>query len=481
MRGIYKILAVAALVYLFASCEKENINSSGEALLRFSTDTVTFDTIFTSIGSPTRNVRVVNPTNSTLVISSIKLAGGNKSGFRLNVNGEVANDVYDIEIPPKDSIFIFVEVTLGENGGNIPMVAEDSIVFSVDGIVQDVNLIAWGQDFKRINSKVIETSTWTNEKPYLIYNYAYVDSGAVLTIEPGTIIYFHDGAGLYVKGALDVEGTNDEPVVFQGDRLESMYRDLPDQWSGIILFSGSHDNRFEHAVIKNANIGLQVGTIEHEGFASVELADTRIENMSWAGIWAMKSKILASNCVISNVRYYNTALLLGGDYQFYHSTFANYYNALSTGIRTTETLIVSNYLVDSKSDMRYVGNMTRATFGNCIVTGNRDNELLVKMDKKGEANYLFDNCLLQLADTVNIDNNPHYLGILRNADPRFIDPYKGNFQLDTLSAVKDIGKLSYAKLFPKDFLGESRLDDAGPDLGAFERIEKDPQQTAESK
>lgn len=240
------------LVYLFASCEKENINSSNDALLRFSTDTVAFDTIFTSIGSPTRNVRVVNPTNSTLVISSIKLAGGNKSGFRLNVNGEVANDVYDVEIPPNDSIFVFVEVTLGENGGNIPMVAEDSIVFSVNGIMQDVNLIAWGQDFKRINSKVIGTTTWTNEKPYLVYNYAYVDSGAVLTIEPGTIIYFHDGAGFYVKGSLDVQGTNDEPVVFQGDRLESMYGDLPDQWSGIILFSGSHNNRFEHAVIKNA-------------------------------------------------------------------------------------------------------------------------------------------------------------------------------------------------------------------------------------
>ena len=169
MRGLGKILTIIALMYLFASCEKENINSSSDALLRFSTDTVAFDTIFTSIGSPTHNVRVINPTNSTLIISSIRLAGGNKSGFRLNVNGEVANDVSDVEIPPNDSIFIFVEVTLGENGGNIPMVAEDSIVFNVNGVVQDVNLIAWGQDFKRINSKVLETSTWTNEKPYLIY------------------------------------------------------------------------------------------------------------------------------------------------------------------------------------------------------------------------------------------------------------------------------------------------------------------------
>ena len=43
--------------------------------------------------------------------------------------------------------------------------------------------------------------------------------------------------------------------------------------------------------------------------------------MSWSGIWAMKSKILAYNCVIANIGYCNTALLLGGDYQFYQTTF----------------------------------------------------------------------------------------------------------------------------------------------------------------
>ena len=47
------------------------------------------------------------------------------------------------------------------------------------------------------------------------------------------------------------------------------YENVPDQWNSILLFSGSHDNVFNFVTIKNANIGLQVGTIEHDGYASV--------------------------------------------------------------------------------------------------------------------------------------------------------------------------------------------------------------------
>jgi hypothetical protein len=225
-------------------------------------------------------------------------------------------------------------------------------------------------------------------------------------------------------------------------------------------------------VIKNANIGLQVGTIEHEGYASVELSNTRIENMSWAGIWAMKSRIVANNCLISNVEYYNTALLLGGDYQFYHTTFVNYNNGQSTNFRNTETLVVSNYLVNNKNGAKYVGDMKQATFGNCIITGSLKNELMVSMDPKGASNYLFDHCLIQLSDTVKSLKADRLVNILRNVNPRFISPGKGNFELDTLSLAKDYGKAAYAKIVPEDMKDGSRLADDGPDLGAFERIEK---------
>ncbi len=472
MRCFINILVLLWLISLFYACEKENINSSSDAMLHFSSDTITFDTLFTSIGSPTKNLRVINQTNENIVISSVRLAGGKQSGFRLNVNGDATNETYNVQIPAQDSIFIFVEAVLEKTGKNTPLITEDSIIFKINNIEQKVQLIAWGQDFVMVKSDPIKTAVWTNDRPYLVYNEAIVDSGQTLTIEAGTTVYFHKNAGLIVKGTLKVAGTFTEPVEFKGDRLESAYSDIPDQWNGIILYSGSLNNKINYARIKNANIGLQVGTIEHSGFASLELTNTRIENMSWAGIWAMKSKILAYNCVISNVRYYNTALLLGGDYQFYHTTFANYYNKLSSGMRTTETLVISNYLVDTKSGAKYVGDINEATFGNCIIIGNRMNELRISMDKLGDSNYLFDRCMIQISDTFKLAEANRFVDIIRNVNPRFKNPYKGNFELDTLSIVKDYGKASYGKSYPVDLKNNSRISDEGPDLGAYERIDK---------
>ncbi len=464
-------LILVILFSSFYSCEKEKMNSSSEAVLRFSTSVINFDTL-TSIDPAIKNLRISNPTNENVVISSVRLAGGKQSRFKLNINGEVANETGNVKIPSNDSIYIFVEAGRKKGSADVPSVGEDSIIFAYNGIEQKVKLLAWENDFKLIKSSMIKTTTWTNEKPYLVYNYAYVDSGQGLTIEPGTKIFFHEKAGLFIKGRLEVKGTAEEPVEFRGDRVDNSGNDGYERWNGIVLFSGSHNNKIDHAVIRDANIGLQVGTIEHGGFASLTLSNTRIENMSWSGIWAMKSKILAYNNVISNVRYYNTALLLGGDYQFYQTTFANYYNDTSTGIRNTETLVLSNYLVDNKSGRKYVGDMKEAVFGNCIITGNRANELLISMDKRGGTNYFFDRCLIQVSDTFKFDGSSHFKEILRNVNPRFKNPYKGNFELDTLSIVKDFGKSSYARLYPFDIKDISRFTDPGPDLGAYERIER---------
>jgi len=472
MRSFVKALLVVFAFVLFGSCQKEHESDANGRKLSFSNDTVAFDTLFVSIGSPTKNLRVYNTTGDPIVVSSIRLGGGNNSSFRLNVNGEATNEIYNVEIPARDSIFIFVEATMNKSAGKQLMVSEDSILFRVNGLEQKVKLFAFGQDYKLIKSEILKTGTWTKEKPYLVYNYAFVDSCQTLTIEAGSTIYFHKNAGLFIKGTLIVKGTLAEPVVFKGDRLESSYTNLPDQWSGITLLSGSHNNFIDHSIIKNANIGLQVGNIEKEGFASVELANTRIENMSWSGIWAMKSKILAYNCVIANVGYYNTALLLGGDYQFYHTTFANYYADIAQPLRNTETVTISNYLTNSTNGTKYTGDLNRAFFGNCIISGINHNELKISMDKQGNDNYFFDHCLIQLADTFKLPNPDFFVHLLRNSDPKFINPQKGNYELDTLSSAKDVGSFVFAKNYPLDLKGIERNADSGPDLGAFERVEK---------
>lgn len=465
-------------IITFISCEDEKYASSSDAQLRFSVDTVMFDTIFTTIGSTTQHLKVYNTYDQKILVSSIRLARGDQSNFRLNVNGIAANEVFGVEIPPKDSIYIFVEVTIDPTGDNLPMVVQDSIEFSTNANLQDVDLVAWGQDFNLIRDARVKTETWAAGKPYLVYNYAYVDSGEVLTLEPGVKIHFHDKAGLYVKGSLRAIGSAAEPIVFKGDRLEGVYQDVPDQWNGILLYSGSHNNVLNHVEIKNANIGLQVGNIEDKGFASVELSNAKIYNHSYAGIFALKSKITAYNCLIANCGFYAAALLVGGEYEFYHSTIANYWGGYSRSARSTASLVLSNLLIidrPSGGSVSYVGNLTNATFVNSIITGNigSKNELALGKSEEATFNFKFDHCLIQLSDTFNISNKDNFATIIRGIDPKFKDPYKKLiFELDTLSPAKDKGLRNIGERYPLDLLNQSRTGDAGPDLGAYERIEK---------
>lgn len=452
--------------------------NSNDVQLEFSVDTLMFDTIFTTIGSTTHRLKVYNPYEENVLISRIRLGGGDFSNFRLNINGQMESEAYEVEVPARDSIFIFVEVTIDPNGQNLPMVVQDSIQFTTNSNVQGVKLIAYGQDFKLIKGETIETTTWTAEKPYLVYDYAYVDSLSVLTVEPGTRIYFHKGAGLYVRGTINANGTLQNPINFLPDRLEDTYKDIPDQWNGIILFSGSHNNIFNYAVIKNANIGLQVGNIENDGFASVELSNTKIENMAYAGVFALKSQIYAFNNVIANCGYYAVALLVGGDYQFYQTTIANYWGNYSRKARSTASLIISNFLPITQSDgskVVYNGDLENATFGNSIIYGNNLNEIELGNNEDNTFNYQFNHCIIQVPDTFNISDKDHYKDVWKGKDynPLFIDPYEThNYALDTLSPAKDVGSMEYAKLFVTDIVNNDRTADDGPDLGAYERIEK---------
>lgn len=478
VRYLLQISLVALVVFSLFSCEDEGYLSSSDAQLRFSVDTVMFDTIFTTIGSTTQNLKIYNPYDENILISRIRVAGGDFSNFRLNVNGEASNEVYEVEVPARDSIFIFVEVTIDPNGQNLPMVVQDSIEFTTNSNRQNINLIAYGQDFKLIKSESVGTTTWTAEKPYLVYDYAYVDSTSTLTIEPGTRIYFHKDAYLYVRGKVIAEGNFQNQILFTADRLEDTYANIPDQWSGIILFSGSHGNVFNFATIKNANIGLQVGTIEDEGYATLQLSNSKIENMAYAGLFALKSKITGYNNVIANCGFYAAALLVGGEYEFFHTTIANYWGGYTSRVRKTASLVLSNALVIESEDgtkVTHTGDLEKAFFGNSIIYGNNQMEIELGKNEEKAFNYYFDHCIIQVPDTFNVSNKDHYKNVWKGEEynPLFVDPYDDyNYALDTLSAAKDIGDPDYAKLFPMDLLNKDRLSDNGPDLGAYERIEK---------
>ena len=470
MKFITYIAFFSLLLALFFSCKKDNFITDSSAKLEFSTDTVMFDTVFTTISSTTQQFKIYNRHNEFVKISSIYLANGNSTKFRLNINGIRATKLENVEIPPKDSLFVFVEVTLDPNNTNNPLAIVDSVVCKTNENIQDVKLVAFGQDVHLIKGQIIQTQTWNNDKPYLVYNSMLVDSLHTLTINAGTKIFFHRGSTMYVKGNLVVNGTKDNPVIFRNDRLEHVYDDIPSQWNGVLLFSGSNNNNIEYAEIKNAVIGLQVGTIEHSGGAKLEIKNSKIENNSYAGVFAIASDIKAYNCVFANAGFYTTAIIAGGSYEFYHCTFANYW----TSTRSEPSVILSNNVTIGET--MYLGNLTKAYFGNCIIWGNNSNEIGFSKEESVAFNYKFDHSVLKIDATVNTSDETNYLNILKNQDPKFKSTYRDfDFQLDTLSAIKDKGSISIVNLFPAllntDLNQNYRNNDAAPDPGAYERKE----------
>ncbi|PLX16048.1 MAG: hypothetical protein C0597_08195 [Marinilabiliales bacterium] len=453
---------------LFLSCEKEEFNTSANAYLTFSQDTILFDTVFTSIGSSTQRFTVKNPYNKNLKINSVYLAGGENSPYRINIDGFPGTRLENIELREKDSLYVFVEVTIDPLNEDLPMVVKDSMVFQFNGKQQDIDLISYGQDINLINGEIIGTEIWNSPKPYLIYNSMLVDTNSTLTLEAGTQLFFHKGSRLYVAGTIVANGTFELPIIFQGDRLENDYEDIPGQWDGIWLMAGSQDNVFNFTEIKNAIIGIQVDTLANTTNPTLLLSNSRIENMTSAGIYAQGSTIEAYNNVIANCGQYAVALTIGGSYEFYHCTIGNYWG-YST--RTTPSVILNNYYFDINNNLQRRP-IDKALFGNCIIYGNKESEVVIDKYEDVDLHYKFDYTLMKVDKDFSTSDPTNFENVIVNYDPKFIDPYNADYELDTLSIAKDKGKKEYGAMFPYDLNHENRTLDLAPDLGAFERLEK---------
>lgn len=477
------LISLTTLALIF-NCKEDPYVTQKDAALKFSVDTVMFDTVFSSVASVTKRFKAFNPYDKTVKISKIFIAKGNQSNYRINVNGQMSRTITDIELAPKDSIFIFVEVTVDPQNSNSPMIVNDSIVFITNGNIQDVNLVSFGQDVNLLNATTLTNDTvWTSNKPFLVYNSVLVDEGVHLTINEGVQLHFHNESSFLVAGTLTAQGTAENPIVFQGDRLEQDYDEIPGQWGdyielesgGIYLLGavhflpGSKDNLMDYTIVKNAKIGVRVDTLASLLLPTLTIKNSIVKNMNVAALYGVGSTIRAENCVFANSGQFVTALSIGGSYEFYHCTFANYWSYSS---RQTPALLLNNYYQDVNG-VYQVRPLSKAYFGNCIIYGSNETEIaLDAFPQGGDFEYQFDNCLMKLADDYEYPDANRFINVTKNQSPEFVDTYDENiFELDTLSPAMNAGSVGIANEVPLDYYGNSRLSDSGPDLGAFERQE----------
>ena len=464
------VFLLFTLFIILSSCEKKRFVKGDFVYIEFSTDTVHFDTVFTSIGTTTRELRIINPYNEWLSIDNIYLAGDENSPFRLNLDGVPGTEFHNIELPPSDSIFLFVDAIIDPADQSSPLMINDSIVFTISGSIQDVNIIAWGQDINLINGKIIGTGTWSSDKPYVIYNSMMVDTNQVLSVEEGTKILFHRGSTMYIAGRLIINGSIENPVSMATDRIEEAYSDVPGQWQGLYFLNGSTGNMLKNVSVTNAVSAIHAGNLGTEDEPpDLSLKNVFIAHNSVSGLSSIGANIQAENTVIAHCGFYCAFLSCGGYYSFTHCTMANRWDYSN---RISPSVYISDYY--EYNEMIYSAELVNASFKNSVIAGQLDTEIIIESIQGEDLNVEFVNSAVKDQDGFGYE----YVNCILNEDPLFIDWSAYSFIPDTLSPLINSGLEEFAMTVPSDVRGYNRLNDEGPDIGAYER---QPGETIEEK
>ncbi len=485
MRKLFPLLAtllILLLVLQFQSCREDNFDDSPSVQLSFSTDSLLFDTVFTTIGSSTRYFKVYNQHSSGVVISDLRLAGGQSSFFRINANGSSGTHITDLEIGANDSIYVFVEVTVDPLGEDLPLVISDSVVFYMNNNVQDVKLVAWGQDANFIRPNYSDTinnidyhlitnhTTWSGIKPWVVYGLVVVAPDASLTIDKGSKVHFHNNSAMIFlnRSSLKIEGTAEEQVVLQGDRLETDYADLPGQWGYIWLTAGSQDHIIENATIKNATYGVIMDSIGSFTEPTLRMHNTIVKNMDQTGLELRGAWVEATNLVVANCGVNAINMMLGGNYSFKHITVGNYFSLPGT-IRQTPSLAFNNYYVDTSNTVQ-VRDFEQIYFGNSIIYGSLTDEISLDLfPDNNNPGFTFDHCLIRTS--LHTQFPDLFINSITNQQPRFVEARDNNYRLREDSPARKKGSTEIALEVPLDILGRNRTDSV--DVGAYQYYEEE--------
>ena len=437
---------MVGFIYLNGCRPEEEFTTDPSIQLKFSADTILFDTVFSPLDSQrrrpisvTKQLRVTNPSSNAIRVN-IRLAGMAGNTYRLNVDGVPSNQVYGKEVMGKDSLIIFIQCyidIIANSGRDSAFIKEDEIIFETNGNQQQVKLVAWGQNAKYFNNQVLDCSSgnlvWTATKPYVIYDSILVPKGCTLTIEAGTKIHSFNKSCLLVAGTLIVNGTAENPVVFEGTRLDQEYKDLPNQWIGIRFLAGSKDNRITHAIIRNGFVGIEVDSQPVNANPNLRITNTQIYNMAAVGIVGYSAHVEAINNEISNCGQFGFFGALGGNYILHHNTLAG----ITSGFSRQNPFVVFDNSPYTDANNQVIARYSLSfNVVNNIIYGSLDDEFLLNNNPLGIAptNLVLQTNLIK-TEQPGLDAN----GNIINKDPLFENTALINYKLKENSPAKGKG------------------------------------------
>ena len=438
------VLLAVLFSLLVSSCWKEELWQTEGVVLDFSCDTMAFDTVFTQMGTTTRQFKVYNHSDGAVRIGEVTLQSGRASRFRLNVDGDTSLVARNVTIAAGDSVFVFVRANINPNQQTEPFLIEDAVLFRLDDGEQRLPLTAYGRNAvyhvptDTIHSSdgeplidmfgnpyaysVIDCEHWRHDLPHVILGYAVVDSRHTLRLQEGDELYFANDAVLWVydSATLDIQGTPQRPVLLTSLRHDGWYDYLPGQWGYLWLSMGSVDNQIDNAIIENAYMGIAVDSCANAN-PTLRIGNTQIRNHTVAGLRLNTAHVEGYNLLVFNCGVATAALQYGGRYQFSRCTFANYWRY---DTRTVPSVLVSNYYDDEATHTRYVWPM-QTQIEDCIIYGSLSQELNVSLDSTSTVRFTLRHSLVRGGEW--------------DEDPLFADPAEGDYHLQDDSPALGIG------------------------------------------
>lgn len=499
---LFSSLFVVLAFLCFASCDVETSFLTGDAVeLRFSLDTVAFDTVFTARGSATRQMKVYNDQEQPIMIDRIYVEGETGVNFIFNVDGTRGPEARDVIIWGQDSIFLFVEVEVDPTDPTevSPFIAEDHLVFETGNTRDDVLLLAFGQNanylngfrtgqFGGINTMNCAGGTFDlpTDLPTVIYGSLIIED-CILRALPGTRIYMHGGVqrnpdiggnGFFndgiiftqSSGSLHFLGTRENPVIIRTDRLEEEFLEDPAKYRGLILGAGSKDNRLEYTQLLNAIVGITADSL-----AEVTIDNSIIAYSGGSAISAYQSEVTIRNSVFHSNFGNAVQFIKGGNLTMEHTTVANY------GVDASG-LVLTNFSCDDNGQNCLAAPMF-ARIRNSIISGSRGSELIFLDIFEGmqptQFSAIINNSVVKtdqpFLDSQNGLFADFYDAICNDcvnitfSDPLFQSIEADDYQLDSLSVARNLAR--FLPALPTDLLGVER-DPNTPDAGAYERVDQ---------
>ena len=476
-------------VIMATSCsDDDSFTTSSNNLLTFSVDTIRMDTVFSKVPTSRRSLWVYNKSGDGIRCTSVRLVNGNRSGFRVNVDGtylgkESGYQTSDVEIRNKDSIFINIELTSPQNNKIGPQYMEDDLVFVLEsGVEQKVNLNAYSWDADIIRNLCIKNDTViSSDRPIVVYGNMTIDSLATATIVPGTTIYFHSGSGLDVYGRLLAEGTAEKNIVFRGDRTDKMFDYLPydmvsGQWNGIHFHSSSFQNLMSYTDTHGTFDGI---VCDSSDVSKLKLAlyNSIVHNCQGYGLKSVNSVVDVRNCQLTNALK-DCVAIYGGGALFLNCTIAQFY-PFDTNYGAA--LRFTNGIEDEDGKHDYP--LYQMDCINSLVTGYADDVVMgVVRDSTVAYSYKFVSSILRI-DSLEENENIRNV-IWENVDSvdidtvsggeknfRLVDRYKQHYDFHLSERSRAIGAATTEAEYAMPIDRDGRRRDDRPDIGCYEFVE----------